>query len=180
MIIDLKKMLNVSLSEKEILFLVSIPFISSIAAAFVVIAAVGVDLRQFIVIIFTVIILGMGLGAGLVYLVESQAKKMSKQINAYIKGTSTDRTGYSVIDLASDAAFLEVKAVKKAKEELLTGVQLSMGEMTTRIGEITSANEVLLSDMTGAKKEVQDNAENIKKVSTIINNVTMALNAMID
>ncbi len=181
MIIDLKKMFNVNLSEKEIMFLLSIPFVSVIAASFVFMAAVGgVDVKQFVIIIFAMILLGMALGAGNVYLVEWYAQKMAKQINGYIRGSHNDRTGFSLIDSTADAAFAEVTKIKKAKDELMTGVQLSMGEMTTRIGEITSANEVLLGDMSGAKKEVQDNAENIKKVSTIINNVTMALNAMID
>jgi methyl-accepting chemotaxis protein len=59
-------------------------------------------------------------------------------------------------------------------------VGISLNEITSRITDVTGANQILLADMSGAKKEVQDNAENIKKISTIINNVTSALNAMID
>src|ERR1035437_1532703 len=178
--LELKRMFNVSLSEKEIILFALVPFVSVIVSAFVIVAAIGTNLRQFIVILFTVIIIGMALGAGLVYLVDFMAKAVIKQAKDYIKGASGKETGYSMIDETARAAFTEVTLMRKEKNELLTGVRLSMSEMTTHMSEITSANELLLTDMSGAKKEVQDNAENIKKVSTIINNVTMALNAMID
>lgn len=178
--IELKKMLNVRLSEKEIVFFFSVPIISTLAAVLLSIALVGADIKQVITLMFTGILLGLSLGGALVYLVDSKSREFAKQSADFIKGISEERTGYSMLDESAGMAFEEVAAMRKIKKELLTGVQLSMSEMTSRIAEITSANEVLLGDMSGAKKEVQDNAENIKKVSTIINNVTMALNAMID
>jgi methyl-accepting chemotaxis protein len=177
---DLKKMLKVSLSEKDILFLGAIPFIAVVISLFFFMTAVGVNLKQFIVIFFMALLLGMSLGAALIYYVDSKAKKINLMIKDGIMGKTVEKTGFSFLDSAGLIAGEEVISMHKAKSDFSTGVKNSLGAMSARINEITGSNTLLLNDMEQAKKEVRENAENIKKVSTIINNITQALNAMID
>jgi methyl-accepting chemotaxis protein len=177
---DLKKMLKVSLSEKDILFLGAIPFIAVVISLFFFMTAVGVNLKQFIVIFFMALLLGMSLGAALIYYVDSKAKKINLMIKDGIMGKTVEKTGFSFLDSAGLIAGEEVISMHKAKSDFSTGVKNSLGAMSARINDITGSNTLLLNDMEQAKKEVRENAENIKKVSTIINNITQALNAMID
>ncbi|MGD0566438.1 MAG: methyl-accepting chemotaxis protein [Candidatus Goldiibacteriota bacterium] len=175
---DLKKIFRVDLSNKEISLILLIPVVFSAVIAAITVVILGGGAKDFFVSIFLSLFLSGGVSCGLVYLADARINEAFKNIkDDIIKGR---RTGFSVVDRQRDAAAGLAKTEAGLKKEIIDGVEISLGEITSRISGVAGSNETLLLDMSGAKKEVQDNADNIKKISTIINNVTAVLNAMID
>jgi|GEM_PF-1324526 methyl-accepting chemotaxis protein len=175
---DLKRIFRVELSNKEILLILLVPTVFSAVIAVITVAIMGGSMKDFMVCLLLSMLLSGGASCGLVYLADTRMNEEFRNIkDDIIKGK---KSGFSVIDRPREAAASLARVESGIKKQLVDGVEISLNEITSRIADVNGANQVLLADMSGAKKEVQDNAENIKKISTIINNVTSALNAMID
>ncbi|MCE5300429.1 MAG: methyl-accepting chemotaxis protein [Spirochaetia bacterium] len=178
---DLKGTFRVNMSEREIIFVMAVPAVLSIMIALLMIfIAGGVDLQKIVITTFGAVVIGISSGAGLVYIMDSILTRLSEKAVELVAGKTAEKTGIETIDSVAEAARRVVEETIREKEQYVTGIAISLNEMTGRMAEINSNNESLIGEMALAKKEVQDNAENIKKVSTIINNVADALNAMID
>jgi methyl-accepting chemotaxis protein len=175
---DLKRIFRVDLSDIEILIILLIPSLFSVIIAVIINTVIGGDTKDFIVSIFLSLILGGGAACGLVYLADSKLNEIFRNLK---KDTLAGRaTGLSVIDRQRGAAVLLIKSELDSKKRVTDTADFSFNEITSKITSSAGDNQLLLEDMTLTKKEVQENADNIKKISTIINNVTAALNSMIN
>jgi methyl-accepting chemotaxis protein len=164
----------------EIIFYTAVPVACTLLAAVIVMAGIGVNLRQFIMLFFVSVIASMGIGAFFVYFMDAKTRELIKAAVKYTSGVSSEKTGFKFIDDIMDLGKKERAALKAGQLEFVSRFTSGLSVVAVKIESINNGNAALLDEMSGAKKEVQDNFENIKKVSTIINNITSALNAMID
>jgi methyl-accepting chemotaxis protein len=180
MTINLQKLFRVSLTDREIMFYMAVPAISTLISAFIIMAGIGTDLRQFVILIFIVIIAGLGIGAGFVYYMESKTKEIIKTAGNYVTGASKDLTGFKLIDDIMGLSRTEGEKSGKETTDFIASYNKGITCLADKIDTVNSGSGKLVDDMAGAKKEAMDNFDNIKKISIIINNITNALNTMIE
>ncbi len=176
---SLQKLFRVSFSDSEIITYVSIPAICTLVTGVIIMAGVGVNLRQFIALIFVLIILAIGMGALFVYLVDSRIKQLYKTAAENIKKQVFEPSGFKAFDDLVAMSAAEVAKSRTERNAFMTACATGVDNIFSGIDRINKENESLLTEMSVAKKEVNDNSDSIKKAATIINNVTAALNAMI-
>jgi methyl-accepting chemotaxis protein len=124
-------------------------------------------------------IIGAGAGAWLVYFMDDFSVKEARRAEDSMAGGDKKPLLNMTCRITSKA----VERIGQAESEK-TGVLSRLNERAENIHQkvtgIKSSNEDLVARMKSARAEIKENNENLRKVGTIINNLTGALNSIID
>jgi methyl-accepting chemotaxis protein len=173
------KLLELSISKKETVVIFAVPLCISLAISAVTVLIAGVTgARAAAAIIFSLVI-GTAAGAWLVYLFDWLSVKEIKNAEACLNGGGKKNLLFVSCEVAGIAA-KKIKVLEQERELLLSGLNKKAENIHGKTSGIMSSNEALVVRMKSAKREIKDNNDNLRKVGTIINNLTGALNSIIN
>jgi len=170
-----KYAIKLNLSKNEIIFIILVPVLTAFFASFIALLGTGAKMSQFVFVLFLSILIGGSVGAGIIYMIDEMLKKEEKRLREAIDGGNVKKSDLSIINTAVDIAREKIKNSEEKRVKLVSDINVRTCDIKYRMTDIVKNNDHLLKQMKEAKGEVKDNASNIRKVTTIINNVAIAL-----
>ena len=163
--------LEIKFSRNEMIFMTALPVSAALISGFVSVFISG---------IFISLLAGLAAGALFILLSNGMIKKdVQNFISAAESGAECAVKFSPLADAcrASAAALSEERKKVRILEEIIANHSSSIHGSLVSVQEKSGS---LTQSMKKAKNEVKDNVDSLKKASAVINNVTAAINHMID
>lgn len=156
------------------------PVISSLLSGLLVIFVGGMAVKAAVFVIFLSIIIGLLTGAVFVYAADRSMKKDLEKFISAAQGAAECGVEFSPLAEACRAAAAVIAQERSRVKELEGMITNHAGSIYSGLFNVHEKSGSLTQSMKRAKNEVKDNVDSLKKASTVINNVTSAINNMID
>lgn len=156
------------------------PVAAALISAMLSVFISGMAVKAAVLVVLLAGITGFAASVVFVFAVDKNMKKDVEKFKAAAQGNAECSIRFSPLAescrIAAEAIVFEKNKVK----ELESMITSHSGSIYSGLYNVHEKSGMLTQSMKRAKNEVKDNVDSLKKASTVINNVTAAINSMID
>jgi len=176
----IKKLVDFRITAREAAFLVLLPALSSAAAAFMVSVYLAAGAGQAVVVIISGFLIGAAAGFGAAHHVDHKVRADEKLLKENAGRPADVRFSFYITSAAARLAVGACEEMRTDAHKKLSAVKSSVLDINSRITTAAVENEALVKRMKEAGLEIKANSENVRKVTTIVNNLSVALKRVIE
>jgi len=173
------KLIELSMGAREAMFIFAAPLCVALVIACITALVSGAAGGRIAAIIAVSIVAGAAAGGWLVYFLDGFfIKEVKNGLDMLAGGNKKPRLYIS--SKIAEAAMGKVSAAEQEAGIVMGSMNKSVDAIHGKVSGIISSNDALTLRMKSARQEIKENNDNLRKVGTIINNLTGALNSIIN
>ena len=172
--------LDIKMTPREIAVLCTPGLAAAVVSGVLAVFITGVGAKGTAFILVMSVITGIVSGAVFVFLADRKIKSNMEIMKRAVTGQPGCEGIFTPLADACRFAAESVSEEKRKVKELEQLISNHSQSIAGGLSGVHSKSESLTQSMKRAKNEVKDNVDSLKKASTVINNVTAAINNMID
>lgn len=178
MALDLKNLLKVDLNEREIYFLLFLPFLITLFSSFIIFFVIPLNLLQIIIVILIDFVTGFLCGIMLTVFYDRITKQELAGIKAFIFNKKEFIPFFSINKKFLDY-FTEFEKVKQREIDELKKIIEKVNAARKKVNLFEENKDEIYSDLNLLKEDIKLNFENLRKIMSVTAHVNGILEMMV-